>query len=160
MPRDPAPYDWRSDLIDLFPERAACAVAGMPQALADRMIELRIGSNRPMLALDCRRDYYIAPDGQAAAFPNSALALTPDECRQFMDYVTKYSAYAYADELRNGFLTVRGGYRVGVAGKAVVDGSGSIAGFGVCTSFCIRIPHEVRGAAGDLCSRIRRGGSF
>jgi stage III sporulation protein AA len=160
MPHDFAPYDWRSDIIDLLPERVACAVAGMPAALADRMIELRIGSGRPMLALDCRRDYYITPEGQATAFPNSALMLTPDECRQFMDYITKFSAYAYADELKNGFLTIKGGYRVGIAGKAVIDGNGFLSGFGACTSFCIRIPREIMGIAAELHARIRRGGEF
>lgn len=160
MPHDFAPYDWRSDIIDMFPERVACALAGMSTALADRTIELRIGSGRPMLALDCRRDYYITPEGQATAFPGSALMLTPDECRQFMDYITKYSAYAYADELKNGFLTIKGGYRVGIAGKAVVDNTGSITGFGACTSFCIRIPREIKGIATELCGRIRCGGEF
>jgi stage III sporulation protein AA len=160
MPQELLSCDWRSDLIDMLPERAACAVAGMPQALADRTIELRIGSGRPMLALDCKRDYYLTPEGQQTAFAASALMLTPDECRQFMDYVTKYSAYAYADELRNGFLSIKGGYRVGVAGKAVVGDRGVITGFGVCTSFCIRIPREVRGAASELFGRIRRGSEF
>jgi stage III sporulation protein AA len=160
MPQDFTPCDWRTDIIDMLPERVACAVANMPAAFAERVIELRIGSARPMLALDCKRDYWVAPDGQTAAFPAGALILTADECRRFMDYVTKYSIYAYADELKNGFLTIKGGYRVGVAGKTVVDGFGNLSGFGACTSFCIRIPREIKGAAGDLIGRIRRGGEF
>lgn len=159
MPHDFTPYDWRSDIVEMLPERAAQAVSAMEGSLADRVIELRIGSMRPMLALDCKRDYFITPEGTVTAFSGNALMLDGDECRQFMDYITKYSAYAFTDELKNGFLTLKGGYRVGIAGKTVI-GEGGISGFGACTSFCIRIPREVKGIAHDLCTRIRNGGDF
>lgn len=159
MPREAVPYDWRGDIVDMLPERVAHAVSAMDEALADRVIELRIGSDRPMLALDCHRDYYVTPEGKATAFPGSALRLDADECRRFMDYITKYSAYAFVDELRNGFLTLKGGYRVGIAGKTVVGAAG-LEGFGVCTSFCIRIPHEVKGIGSELAARVRAGGEF
>lgn len=156
----PAPQpDWRGDISDMLPERAARAVAGMNAALAAVAIELRLGAERPMLALDCHRDYYISPEGHIAALPSGALTLNDDECRQFVDMVTKYSAYAYADELRNGFLTLKGGYRVGIAGKTTLA-AGSVAGFGVCTSFCVRIPHEVVGIGDELGKRIRCGGGI
>jgi len=159
MPQDFTHDEWRGDIMEMLPDRVARAVQGMDEDLAGRVIELRIGEGRPMLAMDCRRDYYITLEGRTTVAPTSALLLEPEECRQFMDYITKFSAYAYVDELRNGFLTLKGGYRVGIAGKTVVNG-GSIAGFGCCTSFCIRIPREVRGIATDLSQRIRNGGSF
>lgn len=159
MPQEFTHDNWRDDIMEMLPERVAKAVMGIDTALAGRVIELRIGEYRPMLVLDCRQDYYITPEGRTTVTPTGALALEPEECRQFMDYITKFSAYAYVDELRNGFLTLKGGYRVGIAGKTVVNG-GTITGFGCCTSFCIRIPHEVRGIAHDLCQRIRNDGDF
>ncbi len=159
MPDYFAQYDWRGDIMNMLPNRIAQAVAGLDRALAERMIEFRLGENRPMLALDQRRDYYIAPNGSVTLSPSGALMMEPDECRDFMDYITKFSAYAFADELKNGFLTLKGGYRVGIAGRTVVNG-GLISGFGCCSSFCIRIPREVRGTASDLSHRIRNGGRF
>lgn len=159
MPHDYAPADWRSDIKEILPERVARAVEAMDGALAGRVIEMRIGVDRPMLAMDCHRDYYITPEGRISAAAASALVMSADECRQFMDCITKFSAYAYTDELKNGFLTLKGGYRVGIAGKTVV-GAGAITGFGESTSFCIRIPREIKGIASDLSLRIRNGGEF
>ena len=150
---------WRGDIAEILPERAAKAVKGMDTVLAGRVIELRLGQMRPLTALDCRRDYYITADGQTTVFPANALRLEPDECRQLMDYTTKYSAYAFADELKNGFITLKGGYRVGIAGKTVLGREG-VSGFGYCTSFCIRIPREVRGVASELFGRVRQEGRF
>ena len=42
--------------------------------------------------------------------------------RETMNYVSNYSLYAYEHELKQGFITVEGGHRVGVAGVAVVEG--------------------------------------
>ncbi len=159
MPDSFTRQDWREDIAGVLPARVAKAVGGMDPALAGRTIELRVGESRPMLALDHKRDYYISPDGSVALSPAGALLLKPEECRDFMDYITKYSAYAYADELKNGFLTLKGGYRVGIAGRTVLSG-GLISGFGCSTSFCIRIPREVRGSSANLCHRIRNGGAF
>lgn len=41
-----------------------------------------------------------------------------------MDYISHYSLYAYENELRQGFVTVEGGHRVGVAGKVIMEKKG------------------------------------
>ena len=38
-----------------------------------------------------------------------------------MEYISRYSLYAYENEMRQGFLTVEGGHRVGVAGKVIME---------------------------------------
>ena len=152
-------YDWRIDVSPMLPQRVAQAVDALEPALAERLTELRIGTERPMLATDCHRDYFITADGQLSAQPSNALYMTTDESRAFMQSITRYSAYAYEDELRNGFLTLKGGYRVGIAGKTVLNG-GSIGGFGSASSYCIRIPRELKGIAGELFARVREGGGL
>lgn len=39
-----------------------------------------------------------------------------------MEYIFGYSMYAYENQIKEGFVTIRGGHRVGVAGKIVMDG--------------------------------------
>ena len=38
-----------------------------------------------------------------------------------MEYVSNYSMYAYESQLRQGYITIRGGHRVGIAGKVVLE---------------------------------------
>ena len=45
--------------------------------------------------------------------------------KKTLEYVTGYSLYAYEDEIRQGFISVQGGHRVGVTGKVVLDRAGS-----------------------------------
>lgn len=38
-----------------------------------------------------------------------------------MDKICNYSLYAYEDDIKRGFITVKGGNRVGICGKAVIE---------------------------------------
>ena len=68
------------------------------------------------------------------------------EIEETMEYVANYSMYAYEEELRQGFLTIGGGHRVGVVGKAVSE-DGHIRSMKYISCINVRIAHEVRGCA-------------
>lgn len=76
------------------------------------------------------------------------------EIMEMMSYISSYSLYAYREELRQGFLVIEGGHRVGLAGGAVME-KGRIAGVSPVTFLNIRVSHEVLGCAGGLVDQIR-----
>ena len=145
--------NWRQDVLPLLPQRAAVALRALPSSLADGLVEVRLGIDRPLSVSDCQRDWFLGADGQVTAAAG-ALRLTADESRDLLQSLTRYSVYAYEEELRNGFLTLQGGYRVGVAGRAVVR-NGVLNGFGAATSYCIRIPRQIHGAAEEVHAAVR-----
>lgn len=55
------------------------------------------------------------------------------------------SVYAYSESLREGYVSLADGCRVGVGGRAVTEG-GRLIGVGEVTSLCIRIARQVEGA--------------
>ena len=46
--------------------------------------------------------------------------IAPQDIRQCLEYMSHYSLYAFQEEIRQGYLTVRGGHRIGVLGHAVL----------------------------------------
>lgn len=79
------------------------------------------------------------------------------ELSETMEYIANYSMYAYEEELRQGFLTIRGGHRVGVSGKAVVE-QGRIRSIKDISFLNVRISHEVRGCANPVMSCLAGDG--
>ena len=47
--------------------------------------------------------------------------MTKEDLEQMFSYLSHYSFYAYEDEIRQGYLTLEGGHRVGLAGQAVME---------------------------------------
>ena len=81
--------------------------------------------------------------------------ITKEELRETMDYISHFSLYAYENELRQGFLTVEGGHRVGVAGKVIME-KDKVKNIQYISSVNIRISHEVIGCADSLLPFITK----
>ncbi|MCC2253486.1 stage III sporulation protein AA [Ruminococcus sp. CLA-AA-H200] len=81
--------------------------------------------------------------------------MTKEEMRETMEYISHYSLYAYENELRQGFLTVEGGHRVGVAGKVIMEKE-KVKNIQYISSVNIRVSHEVIGCADELLPYITK----
>ncbi len=71
--------------------------------------------------------------------------LTQEDMEHLLGNFCRHSVYAYSQTLCEGYIRLPGGFRVGVAGRAVRE-KGQVVGIKDVTSFCIRIAHAVLGA--------------
>lgn len=78
-----------------------------------------------------------------------------EDVRETMEYISNYSLYAYENEMRQGFITIEGGHRVGMAGKVVME-EGKVKSLKYISSINIRVAHEVRGCADKLFPYITK----
>ena len=76
--------------------------------------EIRLRAGQPLRMLCGSRERVLPSDEKPHI-------ITKEEIRETMEYVSHYSLYAYENELRQGFLTVEGGHRIGVAGKVIIE---------------------------------------
>ena len=81
--------------------------------------------------------------------------MTPEDLREMLNYISDYSLYAYSEEVKEGYLTIEGGHRIGMAGQ-VVKKDGKVTGLSHITFLNVRIAHEKRGCADDILPHIRR----
>ena len=71
--------------------------------------------------------------------------MTPEDLETLCDLATDYSRYAAEETLREGYLSVRGGFRVGLCGTAVMKDGESTA-LRDLSSAAVRIAREQRGS--------------
>lgn len=78
-----------------------------------------------------------------------------EDIRETLEYISNYSLYAYENEMRQGFITIEGGHRVGMAGKVVME-KGKIKNLKYISSINVRVAHEVKGCADRLFPYITK----
>ena len=80
---------------------------------------------------------------------NTSSEITAEDIREMTEFISGYSMYACEDELRQGFITLKGGHRVGITGETVIE-NGQVKTMKNIASFNIRISREFKGCADKL----------
>lgn len=70
--------------------------------------------------------------------------------------LTNFSAYAYEDEIKEGYLTIPGGHRVGLAGEMIVKDGQYIGMKNICY-LNFRICHRIKNFGIDIFQKIING---
>jgi len=69
-----------------------------------------------------------------------------EELMEILEYVSNYSLYAFENELKQGFITIEGGHRVGMTGQVQIE-EGEVKNIKHISSMNIRVSHEVLNCA-------------
>lgn len=125
--------------------RALEALSQKDQAVAE---ELRLRVGQPMTVL--------FPDGErpVEACPEK---IRTEDVSLVMEIATQASAHTVLDRIRNGFVTVQGGHRIGICGSAVIR-DGTVSNFRAISSLAVRIARAVPGAAAGVLPKLTEGG--
>lgn len=106
----------------------------------DSIEEIRLRVNQPYSVRTASTDYFLTPSGQLGP-RSSSYHVTKEDLLDTMEKMTHSSLYAAEEELRQGFLTLPGGHRVGISGEAVVE-QGRIRFLRNITALNIRIARQ------------------
>ena len=118
----------------------------LPPVLARNLEEIRIRQGRPLAIKTDHQDCFIDRRGCAVDMPSGAYQVSAEDLRKTVQLISQNSLYAFEEEFRQGFLTIPGGHRVGLAGKAVLE-AGILKTLRDIGSLCFRIARSVPGAA-------------
>lgn len=147
-----------SKAIPYFPDPLREALRRMPLSEQARVQEIRLRIGRPVQLLCGGQAYLLARSG--------GYALTASECmivnRMLLDTVfqciCEHSVHSYQQEIRQGFVTIAGGSRVGLAASAVLQ-NGIPEQLRYLNGMNVRIACEVQGCAQTLADRVFASGA-
>ena len=122
----------------------------------DKLEDIRLGTLQPLTVFLKNERLFLNDEGAPVA-AHLALKVTGEEVRETLDKMVQSSVYAVQDRLAQGYFTLPGGHRVGVAGSAVSDGE-RIVRLKDISALSIRFAREVKGAATPLFPYIAPGG--
>ena len=110
--------------------------------------EFRLRRGFPMTAL--------LPEGERET---NGPPVGEDELRQVVENATQCSAHTALDRVRQGFVTLRGGHRIGLCGS-VTKKEGRIVTLRELSSLSVRVARSVPGLAKPLLPELTEDGRF
>lgn len=129
------------------------AVMNVPEKYISELEEIRIRLGKPLMIHTNRSDYMVTKTGAITSNADDALIVSREDCEKTIQLLSNYSIYAIEEELKSGYITLKGGHRVGIVGRGIVE-RGSIRALKNISGFNIRIARQVIGAADNLMEHI------
>lgn len=133
---------WQQAISCLPPPRAAQLAALDRQGEVE---ELRLRAGQPPAAKTAEGEQ-----------PLDLRPVTAQELRETLSRAARYSVHSYAESLKNGFVTLGGGHRLGVCGT-VAEENGQVVGVRGLASLNLRIARQFTGLAAQIVPWIGDG---
>ena len=116
--------------------------------------EIRLRAQKPLILNANSKDYfYNEKDNDLGIKMDKPYIVTREDIEQTFQIICKYSIHTFMDDITKGFITLRGGHRVGIVGKAIVE-NGQVKNIKHISSLNIRISREIIGCSDKILDHI------
>ena len=103
--------------------------------------EIRIAIGKPIIVLKNNKEEI------------KSYRVTQEDMKSIMQRVSNYSIYAFEEEIKQGYITIEGGHRIGISGQCVIE-NGIVKTIKHIGSINIRVAREVIGCSNKLMKEI------
>jgi len=121
----------------------------------EKIEEIRLRADKPCFIKDGSGVFYLNTNGILSRKKSDSFIPKNEDILEYLRIVSGYSLSAFQEEIKNGYLTIRGGHRIGICAK-VIHNNGVIKSFDNFSSINIRISHEVKGCAVPIIPYIKK----
>lgn len=129
------------------------AVAAFGDSEYRNIYEIRIRNKSPVIFRTSEGEFFVDKNMNKTRDINIAVNVSKDDINKTMELMSRYSLYAFDEDLKRGFITIQGGHRAGITGKTVIE-NGRVKTFGNISSINIRIAHEIKGCSKKIIPYI------
>lgn len=127
--------------------------------LEKELREIRFRVGRGLILETAAGEVLLNGKGHPVSTEAEAYWITETDVKTALELLTGYSVYAFEEELRQGYFTVEGGHRVGVAGRAVTE-NGRVQRLGYISFLNVRVAHACIGCGEGLFRRLYGDGQY
>lgn len=134
-----------------LPERIKNLLKGLPLYVKENAQEIRLRAGRPIL-ITAQNNLFVSKNQSVSeSLPQNPLYIEAEELKEVLMAIANYSLYTRNEELKEGYLSMKGGHRAGICGN-FSDGF-----FKNISSINIRIAKEKKECALPLYNKTKGG---
>ncbi|MDR2889246.1 MAG: stage III sporulation protein AA [Lachnospiraceae bacterium] len=133
---------------------------------AEELQEIRLQVQCPVRIIMSGREHFLDEEGNITVLRSQTPTelerakvwrIKEKELDDILQYICQYSLYAFEEEISQGFITIPGGHRIGLAGQVILREDGKIRNIKQIRFMNIRISHEIIGAADPIMHHVYDG---
>ena len=116
--------------------------------------EIRLRVEKPLILNAKNKDYFYNEKTKDLDLKmDNPYIVTREDIEQTFQIICKYSIHTFIDDITKGFITLRGGHRIGIVGKTIVE-DGRVKNIKHISSLNIRVSREIIGCSEKILEHI------
>ncbi|NLX62934.1 MAG: stage III sporulation protein AA, partial [Tissierellia bacterium] len=141
------------NVIEYISLELSKALKKIPNKYKANIEEIRLRSSFPLNIYSMNKDFFVTKEGFITRDKDKGMVVNRKDIMKTFQLISNYSIYAFEEEIKNGFITLKGGHRVGITGK-VLYGANGVENIKNISSLNIRIAREKIGVSNKLLKYI------
>lgn len=130
----------------------------LDESIKNKTSEIRLRSNRPVILYNGGESVFFNADSSTSTvIKNNTYICSLEELTDTFNRLCCYSIHTHQSSIVNGFVTMKGGHRAGIAGTAVSNTAGEITSIKDVSSLNIRIARECENCSFEIVDKLFRG---
>lgn len=136
----------RKEIFDFFPTYV-CNFNDVPINVIENVQEIRLRIGQPINIRGCKFDLFIGDK------------LMQDAILKLLEVFADNSIYAVQSEINSGYITIRGGHRIGISGTCIIEDN-QVKNIKYISSLNIRVAREVKNCSNNIFEYIPKKKEF
>lgn len=153
---DTSSYDM---VIGFLPDRLKRSLEKVSSDIRASASEIRLRAGKPISLTEGGEQLIISEHGGVSRSAHTGIIPTENELAAAFETVCRSSVHCFKREISLGFVTLKGGHRVGFCGTAVHGSDGSL-GLNHISGMNYRIARQITGVADELVGYLPRSGGM
>lgn len=125
----------------------------IPEDRLHKIEEIRMRSGRPLMLCGAQGEWFVGADHNATDGHDGIITITSNDIANTLELMSEKSIYAFQDEIKNGFITLKEGHRVGICGRAVLENN-KVKTLRDISGLNIRISREIVGCSESVAKYV------
>lgn len=142
-----------NNVLEYLTPEVSNILKDLSKDIKDKIEEIRLRNGMPLMICYENKDFFVTKKGTISRKKEKSFIIEKEHINKTFHLISSYSVYAFEEEIKGGFITLKGGHRVGIAGK-IVYGEIGIETIKDISSLNIRIAKEKIGVSNKIMDHI------
>lgn len=143
---------FETEIYPVLPFTVQSLIKQVPKHFFPHIEEIRLRQAKPLMIAVGNQDLMFDSNEWTTGATNPYI-VTKEDMSRTLQLISQGSIYAWEEELKNGYLTLPGGHRVGIVGKALLE-QGKLKTLKNISGFNIRVARAIPGVADKILPHL------
>ncbi len=143
--------------IEFLPVRIRNILEKIPDEIKNTVYEVRLRKNCAISLSSCNGIMFVKENGTTTFLYGNFLVKTDEEeIKRAFEGLCEYSVYSHKNEIAAGFITLKGGHRVGICGRGIYQGE-NLVNVRDISSLNVRIARDIKNSSDEIIRKVFNG---